>query len=162
MRRLTLGALLVLVWMLLWDQHTWGKLVAGVGVAAAVLLLVPGGDDRSRPAIPIRPVATLHLVGWFTKQFVLSNYHVARAALFPKRWVRVGVVHVDLHTSSATLAALVSNITALTPGMQPVDTEVDPSAIDVHVLSLTSEQDVRDLVHRLEQLVLAAFGERSR
>lgn len=162
MRRLTLGILLVVVWMLLWNEHTWGKLVAGTAVAAAVLVLVPGGDDRSRPPIHARPLATLHLLAWFTKQFVLSNYHVARATLFPKRWVRVGVVHVELHTSSTTLAALVSNITALTPGMQPVDSDVDPSAIDVHVLSLTSEQDVRDLVHRLEQLVLAAFGERAR
>lgn len=161
MRRLALGVVLVVVWLLLWDAPTWGKLVTGIGVAAVLLAVVPAGHGGDRPPVPIRPVATLHLIVWFVGQFLISNLQVARAALFPKRWVRVGVVRVDLHTSSSTLAALVSNITALAPGMQPVDTELDPPAIDVHVLSLSSEQEVRDLVHRLEALVLAAFGEQS-
>ncbi len=77
--------------------------------------------------------------------------------LFPKRWVNTGVVHVELRATSPTLAALVSNFTALTPGMQPVDGRPDGSALDVHVLSLTSEEDVRRLVGHLEDLVLAAF-----
>lgn len=161
MRKLALGALLVLVWLLLWDTPTWGKLVSGILVAAVVLVIVPTGGGGDRPPVPIRPLATLHLIVWFIGQFLVSNFQVARAALFPTRWVRVGVVRVDLHTTSPTLAALVANITALAPGMQPVDTATDPPTMQVHVLSLTSEQQVRDLVHRLEELVLAAFGERS-
>lgn len=159
MRRLALAAVLVVVWMLLWKAPTWGELAAGVAVAAILLALVPPGSSGSRLAIPVRPLATLRLVVWFVGQFVVSNLQVVRAALFPKRWVKVGVVRVDLHTTSATLAALVSNITALAPGMQPVDTSTDPPSIDVHVLSLRSEDDVREMVQRLETLVLAAFGE---
>lgn len=159
MRRLALGVVLVVVWLLLWDAPTLGQLAAGVAVAAILLALVPTGDGGSRLTIPVRPIATLHLVMWFVHQFVISNLQVVRAALFPKRWVRPGVVRVDLHTQSTTLAALVSNITALAPGLQPVDSTVDPPTIDVHVLSLISEQDVRDTVLRLEELVLAAFGE---
>jgi multicomponent Na+:H+ antiporter subunit E len=161
MRRLALGVVLVVVWLLLWDSPTWGQLAAGSAVAAIVLALVPTGDGGSRLTIPVRPLATLHLVMWFVHQFVVSNLQVVRAALFPKRWVRPGVVRVDLHTHSTTLAALVSNITALTPGLQPVDSTMDPPTIDVHVLSLISEDDVRDMVLRLEELVLAAFGEPS-
>lgn len=161
MRRLALGAVLVVVWLLLWDAPTWGKLATGIAVAGVLLAVVPAGHGGDRPPVPIRPLATLHLIAWFVGQFLVSNYQVARAALFPKRWVRVGVVRIELHTSSPTLAALVANITALAPGMQPVDTEADPPAMHVHVLSLTSEQDVRALVQRLESLVLAAFGERS-
>jgi multicomponent Na+:H+ antiporter subunit E len=158
MRRLALAAVLVVAWLLLWDSPTLGQLIAGSAVAATLLFLLPTGESRSRLAIPVRPVATVRLVVWFTWQFLISNYQVAHAAIFPKR-VRVGVVRVELRTTSATLAALVSNITALTPGLQPVDSSSDPPSIDVHVLTLTSEPELRALVHRLEELVLAAFGE---
>jgi multicomponent Na+:H+ antiporter subunit E len=107
--------------------------------------------------LTFRPIPFLHLFVWFVRQFLLSNLLVARAVLFPGRWVHREVVHVELRSTSPTLAALVSNITALTPGMQPVDGRPDGSAIDVHVLSLVSEESVRDIVQRLEELVLAAF-----
>jgi multicomponent Na+:H+ antiporter subunit E len=159
MRRLLLGAILVLVWMLLWDEFTWGQLVAGSTVAVVLLALLPTAEAQRRLAIPVlRPIAALHLAAWFTLQFVISNFQVVRAALWPGRWVRPGVIRVDLHTTSPTLAALVSNITALTPGMQPVDARPDPPALYVHVLTLTSEEGSIAMVHRLEALVLAAFG----
>jgi multicomponent Na+:H+ antiporter subunit E len=158
MRRLVFGAVLVGVWVFLWDGFTWGQLVAGILVAAGLLVLLP-----SPPASPgagrltFRPLPALRLFAWFAWQFTVSNLSVARAAIFPRRWARTGVVHVELRSTSPTLAALVSNITAITPGMQPVDGRPDGSALDVHVLTLVSEDAVRRVVQRLEDLVLAAF-----
>lgn len=157
MRRLALGAALAVIWLLLWDEITWGQLIAGGVVAAALLILLPAPPGSLEPRLTVRPLALLRLLGWFTWQFALSNLYVVRAALFPKRWVHTGVVRVRLRSTSPTLAALVSNITALTPGMQPVDGRPDGSVVDVHVLSLGTEEGVNRTVHKLEDLVLAAF-----
>jgi multisubunit Na+/H+ antiporter MnhE subunit len=161
-KRAAFGAGLVVVWLLLWDSPTWGLLVAGAAVVTLMLLVLrqaaPVDDDR----LVVRPVAVARLSVWFAWQFVLSNLLVARAALFPRAWVRAGVVRVELHTDSPTLVALVSNVTALTPGMQPVDTEpveaaTGPSAISIHVLFLTSADDTKAVIWRLEELVRHAF-----
>jgi multicomponent Na+:H+ antiporter subunit E len=158
MRRLALGAVLVVVWVLLWDGITWGQVLAGVVVAAGLMLALPAPAPRpGGGGLTFRPLPALRLLAWFAWQFVLSNLSVARAVLFPRRWVRTGVLHVELRATSPTLAALVSNLTALTPGMQPVDGRPDGSAIDIHVLSLLDEDASREVVQRLEDLVLAAF-----
>jgi len=156
-KRLALGAVLVVVWVLLWDEPTLGQVILGCAVAAAVLVLLPRGT-RSSSGLTFRPLPALHLLVWFLWQFVLSNLSVARAVLFPSRWVRTGVLHVELRSTSPSLAALVSNLTALTPGMQPVDGRPDGSALDVHVLSLFDEDAARRTVLRLEELVSAAFS----
>lgn len=158
MRRRALAVLLVVVWVLLWDQFTLGHVVLGGVVTAALLTVLrpPEGDDQIR--VPIRPVAIARLVLWFTRQVVLSNVQVARAALFPSRHVRPGVIRVPLRTHSPQLAALVANLTALSPGMQPIGNTDEPPSLDVHVLTLVSDADACAIVTRLEDLVLAAFG----
>jgi multicomponent Na+:H+ antiporter subunit E len=158
MRRLALWALLVAVWVLLWDRVTVGQVLAGAAVAALVLLVLPTPPAGTVSSVPVRPVATLRLLGWFTVQFVVSNFQVARASLLPRRYVRTGVVRVELRRASPTLAALVSNLCALSPGLQPVDASGDPLTLHVHVLMLRSEEEAQAFVHHLEELVLAAFG----
>ena len=157
MRRTALGAALVVVWLLLWDHPSWGLLVSGVAVVAIMLVaLRPSASDPADRLI-VRPAAVARLLVWFTWQFILSNVYVARAVLFPSRWVRAGVIRVDLHTDSPTLVALVSNATAVTPGMQPVDTESDLGAISIHVLYLTSVKDTQAVIWRLEERIRRAF-----
>ncbi len=155
MRRRALGALLVLVWVLLWDRFTIGQLLAGAAVAAAVLALLRPSEGDTQVRIPFRPVALVRLGAWFGHQVILSNLQVARAALFPRKHVRPGVVRIPLSTRSPQLAALIANLTALSPGMQPVGTDDSP-AIEVHVLTL--DTDARAIISRLEELVFAAFG----
>lgn len=158
MRWFILWSLLVVVWVLLWDSVTVGQVLAGALVATVLLVLLPRPPAGTEAPLPVRPVATVRLFLWFGWQFVLSNVQVVRAVLLPGRHVRTGVVTVQLRRASPTLAALVSNMTALTPGMQPVDGVQEPLGIRVHVLSLRSEQEVQAIVHHLEDLVYAAFG----
>ena len=157
MRRRGLAVLLVVVWVLLWDRFTVGHLLAGAVVAAVLLAVLRPPDGTDQVPVPLRPLAIARLAAWFGSQVVRSNLQVAGAALFPGR-VRPGVVRVPLRTSSPQLSALVANLTALSPGMQPVGSTEDPPSIDVHVLILRSEERSRAVVLRLEELVEAAFG----
>lgn len=159
MRRLGLWAALVVVWLLLVDEVTPGQVLAGMVLAAVLLVLVPvsPASDEDQPGLVLRPIGALRLLGWFAWQLAVSNAQVARAVLFPRRWVRPGTVRVPLRTTSSSTAALVSNITALTPGMQPVDGAVAPYAIHVHVLSMTTPDEVRELVWGIEDRVRRAF-----
>jgi multicomponent Na+:H+ antiporter subunit E len=157
MKRLGFGAVLVVVWVLLWDAITWGQALAGIAVAGGLMVVLRSAPAGLEPRLTVRPLPLVRLLAWFSWQMLLSIFYVVRAVLFPGRWVNPGIVHVDLRATSPTLAALVSNITALTPGMQPVDGTPDGSALEVHVLSLGTEAGVRKVVWRLEDLVLAAF-----
>lgn len=158
MRRWSFALVLVLVWVLLWDEFSVGHVVLGSVVTVALLAVLrpPEGDEQVR--VPTRPLAIVHLGLWFARQVVLSNVQVARAALFPRRYVQPGVIRVPLRTHSPQLAALVANMTALSPGMQPVGSTADPPSIDVHVLTLVSDEEACAIVKRLEDLVVAAFG----
>lgn len=155
MKRLGLFALLVAVWVLLWDRVTLGQVLGGALVGGALILVLQRPASGAVVA-PTRPLTLARLMLWFAGQFLTSNLQVARAALLP-RYVRPGVVRVELTTRSSQLLALVANITALTPGMQPIAIHEDPPSIDVHVLTLDAPDDARALVHHLEQLVLDAF-----
>ena len=158
MRRGPLAVLLVVVWVLLWDRLTIGQLLAGIFVAAVLLAVLRPAEGNAQVVIPFRPLALVRLGSWFARQFVASNVQVARASLFPGRYVRPGIIRVPLRVDSPQLAALVANITALSPGMQPVGGTDAPPSIDVHILSLESEEAAAAIVRKLEDLVLAAFG----
>ena len=158
MRRRTFAVLLVLVWVLLWDQFTIGHVVLGGVVTAALLAVLRPPEGGGQIRVPIRPLAIARLGLWFAHQVVLSNVQVAKATLFPRRYVRPGVIRVPLRTGSPQLAALIANLTALSPGMQPIGNTDEPPSLDVHVLTLVSDADAQAIVTRLEDLVVAAFG----
>lgn len=157
MKRAVLWSALVVVWLLLVDTITPGQIVAAMALAAVLLVVVPSTPVHSDEVLVLRPLGALRLLAWFAWQLAVSNAQVARAVILPHRWVRPGTVRVPLRTTSASTAALVSNITALTPGMQPVDGSTAPYAIHVHVLSMTTPDDVRELVWGLEARVRRAF-----
>lgn len=158
MKRLVLGLTLVAVWVMLWDYASLGQVVAGIVVAALLLVVMkPQATDGHDLVFSYRPLALARLGLWFGWQLVVSNIQVSRAVLFPDRYVRPGVVRVPLTTESPQLTALIANLTALSPGMQPVGTHEEPAAIDVHVLMLVSDEAVTETIHHLERLVVDAF-----
>jgi multicomponent Na+:H+ antiporter subunit E len=159
-RRPALAVMIVVVWVLLWDRITLGQTIAGVVVAAVLLAVLREPESDGGIDLDVKPLGLLRLLVWFGGQVALSNFQVARAVLFPGRYVRPGVIHVPLRTRSHTITALVANLTALSPGMQPVGSSEEPPSIDVHILSLRSVEDATALVVELETRVLAAFTPR--
>lgn len=157
-RQLPLIAGLVLLWMLLWGTWSWANLLSGLLVAVLVLWLLPLPPvvEHAR----FRPLAVLHLVGWFVWDLVLSSVQVAWLSLRPGP-VRAAVIGVQLRTDSDLLLTLISNTVNLVPGALVLDVDRTSRRLLVHVLLMRDESEVerqRRSVLVVEERVVKAFG----
>lgn len=159
MTKLPLAVWLVVVWMALWRDLSPASVVGGAVVAGLVLALFPTAGPR--PGITIRPLHTLRFVGYFLYKLVEANAVVAWEVLTPNNQsVREGVVAVEVTGASDAVVTVLANAISLTPGTLTLDVRRDPTMLFVHVLHLRSVEQTRAEVHRLETLVLRAFGDR--
>ncbi len=149
---------LVLAWLALWESFSIANVLSGLAVGAALLLLFPvrrvaAGTGR------LRPVRLLELVGFFVWKLLEANAIVAWEVITPSNaGVREGVVAVPMTGASDTLVAIVANAISLTPGTLTLEIERDPTVLYVHVLHLTSIDEAKVDVLRLERAVLRALG----
>lgn len=155
---------LVALWTLLWGAPTLANVVSGVIVAALALLVVPRPAPVAEAEPPvIRPIALASLSVWFAWKLVESNVAVAREVLRPtsRTRIRTGIVAVELPGCSPGIATVVANAITLTPGTLTV--ELDPAAptLYVHVMQLTTPDQVRADVREIERRVTAAVGSRA-
>lgn len=149
-------AILLAVWLLLWEDISWANVISGTVLALTVLAVLnrPMDDDDDR----IRVWATLRLAVWFSWQLVVASTVVAWEVLTPTLRVRQGIVEIDLRTDSVRVATLVANITSLIPGTLTLEVAYDPPRLFVHVLHLESLDDVRADAAHLEELVARAVA----
>ena len=157
-RQLPLIAWLVLLWMLLWGTWSWANLLSGslVAVLAIWVLPLPPVVEHAR----FRPLAVLHLVGWFVWDLVLSSVQVAWLSLRPGP-VRAAVIAVQLRTDSDLLLTLITNTVNLVPGALVLDVDRTSRRLLVHVLLVRDESEVerqRRSVLVVEERVVKAFG----
>lgn len=149
---------LVVVWVALWSDVSAGTVAGGAAVAGLSLLLFPHAGPRA--GVTIRPLATLRFLGYFLYKLVEANAVVAWEVLTPNNdSVREGVVAVEVAGASDAVVTVLANAISLTPGTLTLDVRRDPTMLFVHVLHLRSVERTRDEVHRLETLVLRAFGD---
>ena len=158
---LFLPILLVAFWLLAWGEITVANVLSGTVLVVLLLVTFPAAR-RSGPRARIRPVATGRLILYVIGQLVVSNVLVAREILSRRSSVKTGVLRFPLSRPSDVTTTLIASIIALTPGTMTVDVTSDPAAIDVHFLLLSDVDAARATVARLEQLVLAVFGEAPR
>lgn len=159
MSRVVLGAVLILVWVLMWGSAAPANLLSGVLVVAVLF----AADPTSRPwwpHRPVRPLALLVLVSRFVLDVVRSNVLVTYAVLGPASAVRREVVHVDLVLDDPVLITLVTNMTALTPGAMVVgyDHRGDHPVVDLHVLTPLDPQRQVRAMQGLEGRCVRTFG----
>jgi multicomponent Na+:H+ antiporter subunit E len=152
-----LGPLVLLVlWVALWGELSWANLASG----AVVLGIVAWGYRRPPDSRRYR----VHVLGFVRLLAVLAvdlargSFRVAAAVLLPdERRLRDGTVSVELTTDGRFTTTVVADMLSLVPGTLALDTLGGPPRLEVHVLGLRDEQQVRDGVARIEMLVLAAF-----
>jgi len=150
-------AVLVVLWLLLWDRFTIGNLLSGIVVAVVLVIGFPIPRQRQK-RLTLRPVPTVRFVAHVVRKVVESNVWLTREVVSRRSRIRTGIVATPLDGCSPELLTFVANVIALTPGSMVVEASASPPVLYVHVLDLRSIEEVRDDVHRLERLAVHAFG----
>jgi multicomponent Na+:H+ antiporter subunit E len=160
MSRVTLGALLLVMWLLLWGSVSVANVASGCIVIAVLFTVFP----TRRPLLPIRgprPVALIRLAGFVAYEMVVSSLLLARQVLSRHTRLEARVVEVELSTTSQSLLTLITNLTALTPGTMTVAVSTTPPVVTLHTLVLQDLEAISENLRRLERLCVRAFGSRS-
>lgn len=141
LRQIVLNLFLAFVWMLLHNSFTVANFLSGYIVGAIVLFIfrrsLPGDLYLSR----VWWVIDLTLV--FLWEVLKANFIVAGLALARKIELNPGVVRVPLELESDLAIVILANMITLTPGSLSVDITPDRKQFIVHVLNMTSEDEVR-------------------
>lgn len=150
-------AWLTAVWTALWGSVTPANVGSGLLAALVVVRLFPLPSDRS-PVWVLRPVAALRFALWFSWKLIEANIAMLWEVLTPTDYSRPGVIAVPIGECSPGIATLIANAISLTPGTLTLEIQGKPPVLYIHVMHLDDPDDVRRDVHRLESLVVAAFG----
>ncbi|MDQ2678349.1 MAG: Na+/H+ antiporter subunit E [Actinomycetota bacterium] len=159
MSRLALGAMLLVVWVLLWGSASPANVLSGLAVVALLFVVVPS-SRKMMPSHLAHPWGLVKLGGWFVVNIVTSNVVLSWAILSPRAHLRTGVVRVPMTTPDVGIATMVTNITALTPGSMVVQVDHDPpvAVLWVHVLTPGAPEAVARRVSALERYCIEAVG----
>ncbi|WP_433532049.1 Na+/H+ antiporter subunit E [Micromonospora sp. CA-263727] len=150
---------LVLVWNLLWGEISWGNLLGGLLVAAAVLVFFP--------LPPVTFGGRLRLGGLlifgvrFVVELVRASLHVARIAVQPGFVPRSAIIAVRLRIPTDLNLALTAEALSLVPGTLIVEVDRAGGRLYVHVLDVRGPADLtaaREQVRAVERRIIAAVG----
>jgi multicomponent Na+:H+ antiporter subunit E len=162
-RRIAAVAALVGVWVLGWGELSLANVLSGVLVALAVLALFPLGALPELHGQTVRPVAALHLAGYFVVELVQSNISMVRDLLGHRSRIRTGIVAYPLRVDSFALMTFLANVVSLSPGTMPIefdDAEGQPKVVYIHITRMYERDAVVRKVARYEELAIRAFGSR--
>lgn len=152
-----LSAMLVVVWMLLLNDLSWGGLLLAVIFAVIIPLITSRfwpGNPRMRFGPPLWGYVTIVL--W---DIVIANFQVAWIILFRRNrdlrssWL---VIPTDLRSPEA-ITALAATI-SLTPGTVSTDISADGRALLVHILDTDNpDAEIARIKSRYEARLLRIF-----
>ncbi|MFC0508630.1 Na+/H+ antiporter subunit E [Micromonospora costi] len=150
---------LVLIWNLLWGEFTWGNLLAGLLMGAAVLVFFP------LPSVTfagrLRPAALLVLAGRFVVELVVASAHIARIAVQPGYVPRSAVIAVPLRVPTDLNLALTAELVSLVPGTLVIEADRATGTLYLHVMDVRGPQDLvanRRRVLTVERRLVRAIG----
>ncbi len=157
MSAVTLGAVSLVVWLLLWGDVSRGNVLSGVLVAVLLMIVFPNNGPLW-PRHFFHPVHALRFVGHFLKNLMVSNLVLSREIVSRRSRIRTGVVVVPMPDCTPAMLTFIANVIALTPGVIAVDTAQEQPEISVHVLLLDDPADTRADIDKLRYLAVRAFG----
>ncbi|MEH0825951.1 MULTISPECIES: Na+/H+ antiporter subunit E [unclassified Micromonospora] len=152
-------AWLVVAWMLLWGDVSWGNLFAGLVVGVAVLLFFPlppvtfGGR--------VRPRALLVFAATFVVELISASVHVAGVALHFGYRPRGAIIAVPLRVRTDLNLALTAEVISLVPGTLILDVDRAEGMLYVHLLDVRGPEDItasRERVLAVERRIVRAIG----
>jgi len=153
---LTLNLLIGFIWILLQPAPSGGGFVIGFALGFALIALfkpVLKSDDYVR-----RAVAMIRFIGLFSREFVLSSWQLAYAALFRRAdSLTPRIISYDTRGLTHFEALLLSHSISLTPGTTTIDIAPDLSNFTLHVLDCTSADAVCGGIDRTLKRGILAF-----
>ncbi len=159
--RITLGAVLLAVWLLLTRPVNTPELVVGLIVAALIAVLpAPGAEVYEElPLTPKRIIFAIAYIGVFLAAMVRANLDVAFRVLHPRLPINPGIVRVRTRLKSRLGRLILANSITLTPGTITVD--LDGEDLFVHWLSVGSDdmaENTKIIVGGFEKYLEVIFG----
>lgn len=152
-------AWLTLVWVLLWGTFTPLSIVGGVVVAVAVLAAFRFPPPA--PALPIRPLRLLALVGYLVYDMVVSGAGVSWQTLRYGRDARGAVFAVPLLSDSDRVVTVIANALSLSPGAMALQIDHEHDLWFVYALGPRDRAGVERARRRtmdMQRRVIAALG----
>lgn len=157
-RRLPAAAVLVVFWLLLYGEVTLGNIVAGVAVAVGVTIAIP--LEPAARTHRVHPIAAVQLVLHFSRLVIVSNIQLVRTIIRPRpAGLRAGIVRMELEPTTPLITTLVANALSLTPGNLTIIAD-HSGVIHVHILGLTTTEQVRTDIADLHRRIVAALEPR--
>lgn len=152
------GAVLVIIWMLLWGEASAANAASGTLVAALLLAAFPFDHDIIAVRHRLRPLSAVRLAAFFLADMLRSTLATAVDVVRPQSRVRTGIIACPLRVDNDGLVTFLANLIAVSPGTMPIEITYNPHVIYVHSLRGVEPDDVRDFVARLEELSVMALG----
>ncbi len=152
-------AWLTAVWVLLWGTFTALSIVGGVVVAVAVLAAFRFPPPA--PALPIRPLRLLALVGYLAYDMVVSGAGVSWQTLRYGRDARGAVFAVPLLSDSDRVVTVIANALSLSPGAMALQIDHEHDLWFVYALGPRDRAGVERARRRtmdMQRRVIAALG----
>ncbi|CAN5486482.1 Na+/H+ antiporter subunit E [soil metagenome] len=158
-RTVLLGAFLTVMWVALWGDASIGTVVAGIGAAILVIVLVPSPESDRRWVF--RPLGVLRFVATFLGLLVASTWSMVVLVLSDRAKDATGIlIEVELAAASYPVRTLIAHSISLTPGTLTVDVRPDGRTLQVHVIEAADEPAARRAISALEHRAREAFAPR--
>ena len=134
--------LLAMTWAALQGELSLGNLIVGYGLGYLVLsALARGGVLSSNYQNKVR--AVLSLASFLFRAFIIANVRMAIDVFRSTSQLAPGIVRVPLDVRSDYEILMLVTMINLTPGTIAVDVASDRSALFLHVMHVTSPDEVR-------------------
>lgn len=146
LRRLTLPAVLLVLWLMLNDTVSPGQIVLG----ALLALTLTWAAQALRPlhANPKKPLVMLKLMAHVMIDIARSNVMVARIVLLgAKAQATPGYIAIPIQLVNPHALATLACIVTFTPGTVWSDYSEQEGILTLHVLDLKEEAEWLDLIH---------------
>lgn len=101
-----------------------------------------------------RTIATARLAGYYLASFLRANALVTWEILRPRSSIDPAIVRVPLRLTNPWHIVVYANLISLTPGTLTLDVSEDHEALYVHGLDVTSADELRARLAKLEDRLL--------
>ena len=134
-------ALLVVIWVMLWGQISWGNLIAGLLLGVGVLLAFPLPPISL--GVRVHPWPFIVLVLRFNWDLIVASLEVAYRSVAPWWRPEGRLLRVPLRSDDDLICVITAEMTALVPGTVVLDVSPAERWLLIHVFHAPDEEALR-------------------